>query len=101
MHQFSHLHVAQMRYALGQLTVVVKQIPLTFYFNNRVVVSPAQNPLQNNTTVGERPVRVVASGVGNKVRVASRVGEVVSIIILVHLGRLEIPSANLGGSQLL
>src|SRR5690625_6119207 len=76
MHQFSHLHVAQMRYALGQLTVVVKQIPLTFYFNNRVVVSPAQNRLQNNTTVGEGPVRVVASGVGNKVRVASGVGEV-------------------------
>jgi hypothetical protein len=77
--------------------VVVEQIPLALELSNRVVRRPALDRLQDAVLVCERPKWRVANRVRKVVSVASRVGEVVFAVVLVHPGSLEEATVVLAG----
>ena len=68
---------------------MIEQIPLSLILYDRVVGGPSNDGLQDNTLIGEGAVRIVTNGVAKEMAVASRVGEIVFAVVLMHPAGLE------------
>ena len=78
-----------MVHALAQLAVMVEQVRPALKLHNRVMRRPAQHGLEDPAAVRERAQGAVTDAVGEEVRVARRVREVVLAAPLVHPRGLE------------
>lgn len=68
--------------ATAQLTIVIEEVSPVIKLDDRVVSCPSQNGLENASAVRERTHWALAGPVAEEVCVASGVGEVVGVILL-------------------
>ena len=79
--EFCHFDVAQVSEPSRELAVVVKQKPLAFPLDDRVVGRPSQHRGENDATVSKRSVGRIRRGVDDGVRVTGRIGQVIATAI--------------------
>jgi hypothetical protein len=86
--QFGNFYIAQMRFA-RDLRIVVKNVPLAFYFHNGMVGRPTLHRFHKGALVGKRPPWAGANGVGQQMGIARRVGKIILAIVFMHPGSFK------------
>lgn len=89
MGKLRHFDVSQVCLSAREFTVMIEEVPLSFKFSNRMVVSPAQYRVQYYALVGKGAVRIITGSIGNVVGIAGRIREVVRAIVFVHPGSFK------------
>lgn len=97
--QLCELDAAAVVDAVGQLTVMIEQVPFALVFHDGVVGGPAKNGFHDPSFVGEGAVRLVSFGVHQVVGGAGGVGKIILSIILVHPGTLEVAAVLISGGE--
>jgi hypothetical protein len=81
--QLLDLDASEMTLPLAQLTVMVEQPQPILMLHHRMMCRPPHNRLQQSAAVREWPIRRVARRVGDVMRIAGRVREIVRPVVLV------------------
>lgn len=68
--QLHHFEASQPRFPTGGDTIVMKQVPFSFEFNNGMMRSPAHHRCEYDTLIRERAIRIVSNRVANAVGIA-------------------------------
>ena len=83
----------------GIFAVMIKQIPFSFVFYDRMMRRPSDDRFHNASPVCKRPHRVVRCRIDNVVRCAGGIGQILLSLIFVHPGIFKISFILVGGKE--